>query len=180
MYRTRGTESETNVIEIQAEILKESTRYIRYGLKPRESKDGSETPGGTPGASGGSGSNGNGNTKDPQHARRGMINHYYTLLDRLAIEKITLASRLVSVLTRVNARLDIDLKKVIGLGVGGELTVEGLLAGMNSGGLGMSGAGANSMMGEHVEVKNGYVVSVPIPPAVAEISAALAEENGMS
>lgn len=113
-------------------IQKETTRYIRHALKASgTSKEGKE----------------NGKDKDAKDAAiPGKVAQAYAELDQLANEKISLASRLVELLTRVSARLDHDLTKVVQL----------------------SGEPAH----EQYEVRGGYVVgTLPGAPAPIQLSA---------
>ena len=113
-------------------IQKETTRYIRHALKatgtPKEGKE-------------------NGKDKEAKDAAiPGKVAQAYAELDQLADEKIRLASRLAELLTRVSARLDHDLTKVIHL--------------------------SGEPPQEQYEVRGGYVVgTLPGAPAPIQLSA---------
>ena len=113
-------------------IQKETTRYIRHALKnsgtPKEGKE-------------------NGKDKDAKDAQiPGRVAQAYAELDQLANEKIQLSARLVELLTRVGARLDHDLGKVIQL--------------------------SGEPPQEQYEVRGGYVVgTLPGAPAPITLSA---------
>lgn len=80
--------------ELQQEIQKESSKFIRHSLR-------SGTPGQTLSAKDGT---------IPE-----TINQHYAELDRLAAEKEALANRLVQLIERARARLAHDLSKVLAL-----------------------------------------------------------------
>lgn len=87
--------------ELQQEIQKDTTRYIRHGLKsggtPKEGKE-------------------NGKDKDSKDSLiPGRVSSAYDELDKLSVDKINLAAQLAETLTRVNARLEHDLTKVVAL-----------------------------------------------------------------
>lgn len=82
------------VKELQQEIQKESSKFIRHSLR-------SGTPGQTLSAKDGT---------IPE-----TINQHYAELDRLAAEKEALANRLVQLIERARARLAHDLSKVLAL-----------------------------------------------------------------
>ena len=88
----------------------------------------------------------------------GRVAAFYAELEQLSSEKIELAQRLVLVLTKVNARLDHDLGRVMQL----------------------SGEGAPEQQ-QHVEVKGGYVVSVtPIMGGVGAAGATTITAGGVT
>jgi len=122
---------ETKSLEIQQDIQKDTTRYIRRALKSSAPKDSKE----------------NGKEKDIKE-RDALIPDRvavaYKELDQLALEKIALGKRLVETMTRVSARLDHDLAKVMTLS--GEPTQE------------------------HYEVRGGYVVGTLPNPSGAPIT----------
>lgn len=121
--------------EIQQEIHKETTRYIRHGLKGSAAAASKETNG-----------KDNKDTKDKDALIPGRIDLLFVEADKISQEKITLAQRLVDTLTRVNAKLDHDLARVIYL----------------------SGEGPQ----EQYEVQRGYVVGVvPAAPSVGFVAA---------
>lgn len=118
-------------IELQQEIQKDTTRYIRHGLKSSAQKDPKE----------------NGkekDTKDKDALIPARVSTAYDELNRLSLDKIALAQKLVETMTRVNARLDHDLTKVVTL----------------------SGEPAQ----EHYEVKGGYVVGTLPNPSGAPVT----------
>ncbi|KAH8118399.1 hypothetical protein DFH11DRAFT_1686570 [Phellopilus nigrolimitatus] len=93
---------EARAQEIQQEIQRDTTRYIRHGVKSSTLKEGKE--------------NGKEKDKDSKDALiPARVATAYAELDQIADEKIRLAARLVDALTRVNARLDHDLGKVVAL-----------------------------------------------------------------
>lgn len=108
-------------------MQKETARYIRHSLK------------GTNGSKEVLKENGREkDTKDKDALIPARVATLHNELDILSTEKISLASRLVQLLTRVNARLDHDLNRVM------------MLSGEH--------------VTEHYEVRGGYVVGVtPVP-----------------
>ena len=92
----------TFYLELQQEIHKETTRYIRHGLKgsiPKDPKENGKEK----------------DTKDKDALIPARVTAAYAELDRLSAEKMALAQRLVETMTRVNARLDHDLGRVVRL-----------------------------------------------------------------
>ncbi|KAI5123408.1 hypothetical protein M0805_006114 [Coniferiporia weirii] len=96
----RHKESRTQ--ELQQEIQKDTTRYIRHGVRSSTPKEGKESV--------------KEKDKDSKDSLiPGRVDAAYAELDRIAMEKINLGARLVEALARVNARLDHDLTKVVAL-----------------------------------------------------------------
>jgi hypothetical protein len=123
------------------EVQKETTRYIRHALKSSNgSKDAKE----------------NGkekDTKDKDALIPARVAALHTEIEQLSRDKIALANRLVNLLTRVNARLDHDLAKVMVL--------------------------SGEQPTEQYEVKGGYVVGVtPIAPSASTSSIPSASAMG--
>ncbi|TDL29390.1 hypothetical protein BD410DRAFT_892695 [Rickenella mellea] len=114
--------------DIQQDIHKETTRYIRHATKPKDAKD--------------NGKEKEKDTKDKDAGIPAKVAADYQELDKMSGEKIALAERVVELLTRVNARLDNDLSRVVALS-------------------------GEHLPPEHVEVRGGYVVSVT--PAAAPV-----------
>jgi hypothetical protein len=93
--------------EIQAEIQRETGKYIRHSLR---SANGS-TPGSTNNTNA---NNGTPNAPSPKDAAiPAKVAADYAAIDALAIEKTALAQRLVTLITRSRARLDHDLARVL-------------------------------------------------------------------
>jgi len=81
--------------ELQQEINKESAKYIRHSLRSASSNPPGQAL----------------SVKDTTIPQTVKVN--YAEIDRLAVEKEKLAERIVSLLTRARARLDLDLNKVL-------------------------------------------------------------------
>lgn len=133
--------SEIRHTELQQEIQKDTNKYIRNGLKGITPKEGKE----------------NGKDKDSKEALiPGRVSSAYAELDKLCADKISLAAHLVETLTRVNARLEHDLTKVITL--------------------------SGEPPQEQYEVRGGYVVgpvqlSATAPPALAANTPAISSAS---
>lgn len=80
--------------ELQQEIQKESTKYIRHSLRSASATAGQAL-----------------SPKD--NAIPQIVSAHYAEIDRLAAEKEALANRLVQLVSRARARLDHDLSKVL-------------------------------------------------------------------
>ena len=148
--------------EIQAEIQKDTNRYIRHALKSsnnnnnnNSSNNNTNTNGngnctpkdGTPTAINNNNSNSNNGTTTASSKDAlipGRVAAAYTELEQLANEKVSIAAQLVSALTRVNARLEHDLARVVQL--------------------------SGEVPQEQYEVRGGYVVG-PLAPTSAGVSA---------
>ncbi|THH11501.1 hypothetical protein EW145_g630 [Phellinidium pouzarii] len=123
--------------ELQQEIQKDTTRYIRHSVRNSATREGKEI----------------GKDKDSKDLLiPGRVTIAYAELDQIALEKINLAARLVETITRVNARLEHDLAKVVTL----------------------SGEPAQ----EQYEVRGGYVVGT-LPGAAGAPSALSAIPQGV-
>lgn len=115
-------------LELQQDVQKDTTRYIRRALKSSTPKDPKE----------------DGKEKDTKDHIPARVAAAYEELDQLSLDKIALGKRLVETMTRVSARLDHDLAKVMTLS--GEPTQE------------------------HYEVRGGYVVGTLPTPSGAPIT----------
>ncbi|PAV21020.1 4 histone acetyltransferase complex component yng2 [Pyrrhoderma noxium] len=127
---------ETRAQEIQAEIQKDTNRYIRHALKSSNSNNNNN--------SSNNNTNTNGNASSKDALIPGRVAAAYTELEQLANEKVSIAAQLVSALTRVNARLEHDLARVVQL--------------------------SGEVPQEQYEVRGGYVVG-PLAPTSAGVSA---------
>jgi chromatin modification-related protein YNG2 len=98
--------------ELQQEIAKESTKYIRHSLRNSPASSVHSTPGTSSAASPSPPTpNINGNANPKAHLLP-KIASSYSEIDRLSVEKIALAQRIVTLIARTRARLEIDLQKV--------------------------------------------------------------------
>ncbi|CAK5265259.1 unnamed protein product [Mycena citricolor] len=100
-------EKDSKVQELQQEIDRETSRYIRHALKPSPtpvSSSPSPASGSNPTAS-----------RDPSPKSAhvpGKVSTLYATIHTLSSEKIALAQRIIDLVTRTRARLDADLTKV--------------------------------------------------------------------
>ena len=129
-------------VEIQLEIQKDTARYIRHSQKTGTPKEGKE----------------NGKDKDSKDSLiPGRVKLAHEEYDKLCVDKINLAARLVETLARVYARLDHDTTKVIAL--------------------------SGEPPQEQYEVRNGYIVgpaqSSTAAPAVLTGGNVLAPTSGI-
>ncbi|KAK7064570.1 chromatin modification-related protein [Favolaschia claudopus] len=97
-------EKEIRVQDLQAEIDRDSSRYIRHSLKAANSASSSSSVSPSPAAS---------RAPSPKSmAIPGKISAAYAEINELSNEKIALAQRIIDLITRTRARLDSDLTKV--------------------------------------------------------------------
>ncbi|KLO10236.1 hypothetical protein SCHPADRAFT_999695 [Schizopora paradoxa] len=179
---------DTKAAEIQTQINKDTARYIRHAMYPKDGAAGASSSGGgtpTPSGSGStpnapppttagstappttaastatastSATNGSNSKESKEAAKDALIParvaENYDLLDALHVERIALAQRLMDTLSRVGARLDHDLGRVVQL------------------------SGENVPQEQYV-VQGGYVVGT-IPAGASASSAATATSGGVN
>jgi len=88
--------------DLQQEIQKEASKYIRHTLRSvqAQSQNGTSLPSPIP-------------TKEKDAQLPAKIQASYAEIDKLAAEKLEIAQRVVELITRARARLDHDLSKVL-------------------------------------------------------------------
>ncbi|KAJ7042650.1 hypothetical protein C8F04DRAFT_1252067 [Mycena alexandri] len=90
--------------DLQQEIDRDSSRYIRHSLKASSSASSSTSVSPSPAAS---------RAPSPKSMLLpGKISAAYTEINELSVEKIALAQRIIDLISRTRARLDVDLAKV--------------------------------------------------------------------
>jgi hypothetical protein len=91
-----------HLLDIQQEIQKEASKYIRHTLRnvQAQAQNGTSVPSPIP-------------TKEKDALLPAKIQTSYAEIDKLAVEKLELAQRIVELITRARARLDYDLSKVL-------------------------------------------------------------------
>ncbi|KAJ7169478.1 hypothetical protein C8R46DRAFT_896488 [Mycena filopes] len=97
-------EKEIKVQDLQQEIDRDSSRYIRHSLKASNSASSSTSVSPSPAAS---------RAPSPKSMLLpGKISAAYAEINELSVEKIALAQRIIELVSRTRARLDADLTKV--------------------------------------------------------------------
>ncbi|KAJ7785891.1 hypothetical protein B0H16DRAFT_1488382 [Mycena metata] len=97
-------EKEIKAQDLQQEIDRDSSRYIRHSLKASSSASSSTSVSPSPAAS---------RAPSPKSMLLpGKISAAYAEINELSAEKIALAQRIIDLISRTRARLDVDLTKV--------------------------------------------------------------------